>query len=327
MANLILAPTLHEALRALADRIGRAEARGQRNLVFCEDSLTLLAERAVLERTDGTFLTEVTTFARFLSEEAAGRVLSKHGSVMAVSAILAESRDLSCFSERAAETVYETLAQMAASRVDAAQLRAGAQKTEGTLRAKLSDLALLSERYAAFLAKTGVLDESGYLSLLPSAVGRRAKGINVFFVAFPSFTRQSAEGIAAAAEHAADVTGIFCAGKGALYTNEAARVFGDVCREAGADVVRTVLPSTLPEEAAQSASGCLPPATKRRKRTPSARSSSGISTRARAAATSSSLRPTRGAASSWKRRSPPIASPIVRTGSARSPAIPSCGLR
>ena len=72
MANLILAPTLHEALRALADRIGRAEARGQRNLVFCEDSLTLLAERAVLERTGGTFLTEVTTFARFLSEEAAG---------------------------------------------------------------------------------------------------------------------------------------------------------------------------------------------------------------------------------------------------------------
>ena len=105
MANLILAPTLHEALRALADRIGRAEARGQRNLVFCEDSLTLLAERAVLERTGGTFLTEVTTFARFLSEEAAGRVLPKHGSVMGVSAILAESRDLSCCSERAAETV------------------------------------------------------------------------------------------------------------------------------------------------------------------------------------------------------------------------------
>ena len=259
MANLILAPTLHEALRALADRIGRAEARGQRNLVFCEDSLTLLAERAVLERTGGTFLTEVTTFARFLSEEAAGRVLSKHGSVMAVSAILAESRDLSCFSERAAETVYETLAQMAASRVDAAQLRAGAQKTEGTLRAKLSDLALLSERYAAFLAKTGVLDESGYLALLPSAVGRRAKGINVFFVAFPSFTRQSAEGIAAAAEHAADVTGIFCAGKGALYTNEAARVFGDVCREAGADVVRTVLPSTLPEEAERVRTGLFEP--------------------------------------------------------------------
>ena len=84
MATIIGAPTLDDALFVLAARVSACEERGEKCLVFCEDSLTLLAERAVLERTGGTFLTEVTTFARFLSGER--RVLSKQGSVMAISA-------------------------------------------------------------------------------------------------------------------------------------------------------------------------------------------------------------------------------------------------
>ena len=148
MIRVIGAPTADDALSALAARVRDCEARGERSLVFCEDGLTLLAERAVLRASGGTFLTEVTTFSRFLSGER--QVLSKQGSVMALSAILAESAgELSCFPVGAAETVYETLAQLAASRVDAVQLRAGAAATEGSLRAKLSDLALLSEKYAA----------------------------------------------------------------------------------------------------------------------------------------------------------------------------------
>ena len=257
MATIIGAPTLDDALFVLAARVSACEERGEKCLVFCEDSLTLLAERAVLERTGGTFLTEVTTFARFLSGER--RVLSKQGSVMAISAILAGCEgELSCFSAGAAQTVYETLAQFAASRVDAAQLRAGAQATEGTLRAKLTDLALLSEKYAAFLAEHGLLDESGYLALLPEAIAEKLEGVNVFFAAFPSFTRQAAEGIRAAAEHARSVTGIFFAGKAPLYTNEAARIFRDVCEQAG-DVQTVMAACSLPVEAERVRCGLFAP--------------------------------------------------------------------
>ena len=166
MAMIIGAPTPDDALAALAHCVKRCEERGEQNLVFCEDSLTLLAERAVLAETGGTFLTEVTTFARFLSGER--QVLSKQGSVMALSAILTDCEgELSCFSAGAAETVYETLAQLAASRVDAAQLRAGAEATEGALRAKLTDLALLSERYASFFRKTHCWMRADILRFFP----------------------------------------------------------------------------------------------------------------------------------------------------------------
>ena len=89
MIRLIGAPTLQDALGELSRRVAFAEARGEKTLVFCEDSLTLLAERAVLAERGATFLTEVTTFARYLAGEE--RVLSKQGSVAAVSAILSAS--------------------------------------------------------------------------------------------------------------------------------------------------------------------------------------------------------------------------------------------
>ena len=237
MIRLIEAPTLDDALSFLRADIARGEDGGRdgrtKNLIFCEDGLTLLAERAVLAATGGTFCTEVSTFARFLGGE--GRVLSKHGSVMAVSAILTDLEgQLGCFSPRAAEAVYETIAQLSASRVDAELLRRGAEGAEGMLRVKLSDLALILERYEAFLRAEGMLDENGYLALLPEKLSSGAlSGVNVYFFAFPSFTRQAADGVRAACLHAKNVTGVFLGGSEAFYTGEAARVFREAAADAG----------------------------------------------------------------------------------------------
>ncbi len=164
---IIGAPTLDDALAALAAQISKAEERGEKNFIFCEDRLTLLTERAVLDAAGGaTFSTEVSTFARFLSGER--KVLSKAGSVVALSAIMQEKKDaLVCFRETQAEAVYETIAQLLSSRVDAALLRRSAEETEGTLQRKLSDLALLLEEYGAFLQEKELVDENGYLGLLP----------------------------------------------------------------------------------------------------------------------------------------------------------------
>ena len=107
MTTILTAYTLSECMELMAERAAAVEKTGGKNLIFCEDGLTLLAERAVLAATGGTFCTEVSTFARFLGGE--GRVLSKHGSVMAVSAILTDLEgQLGCFSPRAAEAAFNS---------------------------------------------------------------------------------------------------------------------------------------------------------------------------------------------------------------------------
>ncbi len=233
MTRIIGAPTLDDALAVLREQVEKSERRGEKNLIFCEDRLTLLAERAVLLSLGGTFSTEVSTFARFLSGER--RVLSKQGSVVEISALISENEDkLMCFRKGAAQAVYETIAQLSASRVDEQLLLAGAQETDGILQGKLCDLAFLLEKYHEFLRENGLIDENGYLALLPEKFASEdLRGTHIFFFAFSSFTRQAQAGISAAIRHAADVTGIFLAGRTGLYTNESARIFRRLCEEKG----------------------------------------------------------------------------------------------
>ncbi len=233
MTKIIGAPTLDDALAALAAQVKERESRGGKNLIFCEDKLTLLAERAVLQSSGGTMLTEVSSFSRFLRADR--KILSKQGSVMAISAILAACEgELGCFRKNAAQAVYETIAQLSASRVDAAALRASAEQAEGLLRLKLCDLALVFERYEAFLHERELLDENGYLALLPEKIASGALAdTHVFFFAFPSFTAQAREGVRAAIAYAGGVTGIFIAGGEEWYTNEGARCMKHIAGEFG----------------------------------------------------------------------------------------------
>ena len=139
MTHIIGAPTLDSALSFLSSLVDEGERKGEKITIFCEDKLTLLAERAAVLHTKGTFSTSVTTFARFLKGEKA--ILSKQGSVMEIASILAEHEsELFCFKKNAAQAVYETIAQLLSSRADAELLRSSAEGTEGMLSKKLSDL-------------------------------------------------------------------------------------------------------------------------------------------------------------------------------------------
>ena len=235
MEKLIGAPTLDAALEALRKLVRQNESRGEKNLIFCEDKLTLLCERGVLAGVGGSFRTEVTTFARYLSGPG---VLSKQGSVMLISTIIEENRDrLRCFYERSAPAVYETIAQLNASRVDAEMLQASAEESEGLLKSKLTDLSFLLKSYREKLAERNLLDESDYLSLLPEKISSSdLSDTNVFFFGFSSFTKQAQQGIWAALFKAKSVTGIFTAGCEEFFTNESAKIFHKICVEAGREV-------------------------------------------------------------------------------------------
>ncbi len=242
MRLAIKAYTLSQCMELMAEYAEGYEKLKGENIIFCEDRLTLIAERALLSRLKGTFRSSVATFARFL--ETQEKTLSKEGSVMLVGEVmtgLQREKKLQCFTSAAgiaknARAIYETLAQLAASQITAEVLKTAAESLQGdALKKKIADLALIYEKYLAALLERGYLDESRYLSLLPARIRREGilKGKNVFFLGYTSFTAQAKETIRAALETAENVVGIFCAGEEELYTRRAYECFTSVCKEKG----------------------------------------------------------------------------------------------
>ncbi len=240
MITLINAYTLSECLDAMAERIAAYEQLGQKNIVFCEDRLTLVAERALMRKIGGTFLTNVTTFSRFLKTDE--KVLSREGSVMAVAEIMLQLQKenlLRCFTSNSsvltgAKCIYEQLAQFAASELSPTQLRLGVNRLpEDALKNKMSDLALLYERYDGFLRENGFLDEGKYLTLLPDCIKNTEEmsETNLFFLCYSSFTRQAKRTLSAAFENAKNVVGIFLAGEEEAYTNQAYGAFFELAED------------------------------------------------------------------------------------------------
>lgn len=86
MIKSIVCPALSVALEQLKSIITANERDKKNTLIFCEDRLTLAAERTVCAAVGGTFSVSVFTFARFLSSERGKKsgVLSSQGSAMVV---------------------------------------------------------------------------------------------------------------------------------------------------------------------------------------------------------------------------------------------------
>ncbi len=242
MNAAIKAYTLSECMEVMAEYAQDYERLGGENIIFCEDRLTLIAERAIVNRLGGSFHTSVSTFARFLKAE--GRTVSKQGSVMLVGEVMTRLQNenaLQCFKSvggvaKNARCIYETLAQFSASQITPDVLKESlALLPEGTLKRKIADFALIYEGYEKALLERGCLDESRYLSLLPKRIREEncLRGKTVFFLGYTSFTAQAQDIIRAAAETADNVIGIFCADDKEIYTNRAFHAFVKVCGEGG----------------------------------------------------------------------------------------------
>ena len=238
MKQIIGYPTLEQGLEYLKKYVREKEGLGEQTLIFSEDRLTLLVEQAVCEELGGSFLTKVSTFARFLSGQ--GKTLSKQGSVMVIGKILSDNADkLHCFSahsfaKNGAQAVYEMISQLSASKVTPEMLTEN-EIEGGLLKNKLEDLAFIYREYADFLLKNGYLDENTYLSLLPEMIKNSpsVRGNNVVFLGFTSFTAQALDGVRAACESAKNVLSLLPAGTGEIYSLQAASAVKKVCMEYG----------------------------------------------------------------------------------------------
>ncbi len=69
MIKTVICPALSSALEKLKKIIAENEKTGKKTIIFCEDRLTLAAERTVCSAVGGSFFVSVYTFARFLACE------------------------------------------------------------------------------------------------------------------------------------------------------------------------------------------------------------------------------------------------------------------
>lgn len=246
---------LSAALLNLRKIIKNNEAKGVKTVVFCEDRLTLAAERTVCAAVEGTFLTSVYTLARFLSTEKGKpeRVLSNQGSAMAIRKIIEENKSsLKLFKKlstaAAAQTVYDTVALLYSSRVSAGDA-AKAAEGGGLLGGKLHDIALIYSAYEKYLKESGFQDRNGYLRQLPDVIENSPKirGNEVVFLGFQAFTCMAQECVRAAFSAASSVYGLFIGGTEDIYVNEAGAAFSAIAAEFGGAKVSCDGGALLPE--------------------------------------------------------------------------------
>ena len=250
----VIAPTLNEALGELGKYVKNNQALGRRTVIFCEDRLTLVAERAVCAAVGGTFSASVYTFARFLSSERTGeeKILSSQGSAIAIRGITERNREnLRLFrrlsASAAARSLYDTIALLYSSGISPEDIAAA--PAGGMLSDKLKDIALIYGEYTAFLKESGRLDRNVYLRLLPGIIEKSDKiiGADVVFLGFQAFTGTVSECVKACMRTAANCCGIFVGGAPDIYANEAPAQFDGFSSGLGGCRTVTVKSGLIPE--------------------------------------------------------------------------------
>ena len=254
MIKSIIVPALPTALEKLKEIIAFNEERGKNTVIFCEDRLTLAAERTVCAAVGGTFSVSVYTLARFLSSERGKRsnVLSSQGSAMAIRRIIEDNKSsLKLFGKfsaaASAGAVYDTIALLYSSKISADDLKCA--DADGLLESKLSDISLIYSLYDSYLKENGKIDRNAYLGELPAVIAASEKisGSDVIFLGFQSFTRSSSECVRAAFGAAKNVSGLFIGGGEEIYTNEGAAVFEAIAQEFGGAEFERAESTLIPE--------------------------------------------------------------------------------
>lgn len=255
MIKAYIAPALSSALSKLKEIIAQNEELGKETVIFCEDRLSLAAERTICSAVGGSFLTSVYSFGRFLSTENGKpqNVLSSQGSAMALRKLIDENRDkLNLFSRlsgaTAAQDVYDTIALLYSSRVTPDDL-AMVNSSSPLLDKKVKDLELLYREYSDYLRENDCIDRNAYLRLLPDIIktSKKIKGKDVILLGFQAFTCSVSECAYACMEVAQNVLGFFIGGKEDIYTNEAIASFSHQASYFGGCETERVPSTACPE--------------------------------------------------------------------------------
>jgi len=254
-AQLIITDTYFNVFNVLAKTLdGKTKDLSSKNLVFCEEKVSLMAERRICERTGGSFNTDVYSFGKFLRRKKNLQgVLSKEGSAMAVKRIITDL-PLECLKKskkNLAPSVFELIVQLKSANVTPDDLLFGAESAERILGAKLKDIALIYSEYEKYIYENGFGDQSSILSMLPEIIENDPEMPNtdVFLLGYQSFTAQAKDIVRALLKTAKSVTAIFTDGDNKfLYLGETAFAFKRLCDECKITVEESFEKSDVTEE-------------------------------------------------------------------------------
>ncbi|MBQ9734898.1 MAG: exodeoxyribonuclease V subunit gamma [Clostridia bacterium] len=243
MIKLLTTNSYFNLFTLLIKNIDGVNAVGGKNIVFCEEKVSLMAERMLCAETGGSFNTDVYSFGNFLrTKKQVDNVLSKEGSAMAVKRILS-SCNLKCFKASKttlAPTLYELIMQLKSAKVLPSDIAVAADGVDGILKSKLQDVAEIYSRYEEFIKENGYEDQSSILTYLPTIIedSDLICSANVYLVGFSGFTAQIRAVIDKLIDKAKSVTAILCEGENPLvFVNETATFIRRVAKEKGVAIL------------------------------------------------------------------------------------------
>lgn len=215
-----------------------------KNIIFCEEKVSLMLERLLCYKMGGSFNTEVYSFGNFLRiRKPDSRLISKEGSAMAVKNILSKV-NLTCFKPSRAslsETLAELIMQLKSAKITPSDIKKATESADGVLKNKLNDIGEVFLEYERFIEKKGYVDQSAALSSLPEIIleSQEIAHSDVYLVGFSGFTAQMREAVSALIERANSVTAVLCEGENDMaFVNETADCVENLARAANQTVLR-----------------------------------------------------------------------------------------
>ncbi len=225
---------------------GKTDNLDANNLIFCEDKLTLMIEKNICEKFNGSFNTKVFSFGKFLhSKVSIPNVLTKEGSIMAVKRII-ENTELESFKHNKkglSVTVYELIQQLKSANVTTKDLKDLLPKIGGILNKKLKDICAIYEGYNDFLIgdkkvyseeNPKYYDQNNGLNMLPDIIDEdeSLENADVIFVGYSSFTAQARRTVKSLIKKAKSVNAVLVGGDNkSIYQNETILAFKTMCEE------------------------------------------------------------------------------------------------
>ncbi len=240
MAKLIITDSYFNLFEILTKELqGRTNSLDGRNLVFCEEKVSLMAERHICAQLKGSFNTDVYSFGNYLRvKKPMDRLLSKEGSAMAVKRIL-KDLPLKCFrsgKQNLAPALFELIIQLKSAKVTPKDLAVASEKTSGILKNKLTDICAVYSAYEEFIKENGFEDQSSSLTYLPNILenSEEVKRADVYVLGFSGWTKQIRSAIKSLLKTAKSVTAILVDGENKMvYVGETVRSFKELCHETG----------------------------------------------------------------------------------------------
>ena len=211
----------------------------RKNIVFCEEKVSLMIERMIASSLGGSFNTEVYSFGNFLrAKKNFDNLLTKEGSAMVVKSVLSNVK-LTCFKaskQSIAPTIYDLIIQLKSAKITPDDIKGATDKTEGILKNKLLDTYTIFTEYEKFVLDNGFEDQSSVLSYLPEIIlnDDELSNANVYLVGFSGFTAQIKSAINALLQKSNNITAILCEGDNLLaFVNETANYIKNLAKENG----------------------------------------------------------------------------------------------